>query len=159
AQLIFNLINGMSGRPVGAAGVNCIRFGVISLDLPREQDRKLARDFAEVLDRMPAGHHASWFESQVAHRPVMVRILLRPERVNGRHLAGTKGPERTYLGLGGCYDLGPDLLPELDTDHVEILHAQRLVDRISTEHHHVRACPRHGLRRFKAPGMAFTDLL
>src|SRR6516162_6480386 len=94
AQLILNLINGMNGRPVGAARVNCIRFGVISLELPREQDRKLARDFAEVLDRIPAGHYASWFESQVAHRPVMIGILLRPEWMNRRHLAGTKGLER-----------------------------------------------------------------
>jgi hypothetical protein len=54
----------------------------------------------------------------------MVRIPLRPELMNRRHLAGSKGSERTYLGLGGCHDLGPDLSSKPGAECVEILDTQ-----------------------------------
>src|SRR5215813_839651 len=65
-ELALDLVDRMSGGPVGAAVMDGVGLGMLALDLTRQRDRKLAGDAPKVFDSIAAGDDAGRLDPEIA---------------------------------------------------------------------------------------------
>src|SRR5215813_5522085 len=67
-ELALDLVDRMSGGPVGAAVMDGVGLGMLALDPTRQRDREFAGDAPEVFDPIAAGDDAGRLDPEIADR-------------------------------------------------------------------------------------------